>query len=171
MRAAYARAMDALYLICVVIAGVSLSLMTLVIPYGVWCRYVLNAALAWPEPFSVLMMVLFVFFGAAAVYRTNAHIGVTLFTDMMPPAARAVVALLVDLLMAGICLFMVIWGWQLCQITWHQVIAEFPFLSVGLTYMPIPVGGAVTIAFIIEKRLCGLPGPDSFIHRDAEEAH
>jgi hypothetical protein len=37
------------------------------------------------------------------------------------------------------------------------VIAEFPFLSVGVTYLPIPIGGAVTLLFIAERLLIGPP--------------
>ena len=43
--------------------------------------------------------------------------------------------------MIAITLFMVGYGGHLCQALWHQSIAEFPGLSVGLTYMPIPIGG------------------------------
>ena len=40
--------------------------------------------------------------------------------------------------MIVINLFMLIWGIELVQTTWHQVIAEFPILSVGLTYSADP---------------------------------
>jgi TRAP-type C4-dicarboxylate transport system permease small subunit len=63
-------------------------------------------------------------------------------------------------------LFMVVWGLQLVQTTWYQVIAEFPWLSVGFTYMPIPIGGAITFLFIVEQALIGPPPPGSFVYRD-----
>jgi TRAP-type C4-dicarboxylate transport system permease small subunit len=59
--------------------------------------------------------------------------------------------------MALISLFMVIWGGRLVAATWQQVIAEFPFLSVGVTYLPIPIGGAITLLFIAERLLIGPP--------------
>jgi TRAP-type C4-dicarboxylate transport system permease small subunit len=37
------------------------------------------------------------------------------------------------------------------------VIAEFPFLSVGITYLPLPIGGAVTLLFIVERLWAGPP--------------
>jgi TRAP-type C4-dicarboxylate transport system permease small subunit len=43
------------------------------------------------------------------------------------------------------------------ETTWHQSIAEFPALAVGVTYLPIPVGGAVTLLFVIERALIGPP--------------
>ncbi len=50
--------------------------------------------------------------------------------------------------------------------TWHNSIADFPFLSVGVTYLPIPLGGACLLLFIIERIFLGLP-PDP-LHHDAE---
>jgi len=166
MKAIYVRAMDALYLACVGISGVCLVVMTIVIPIGVWARYVNNAALPWPEPLSVLLMVLFTFLAAAACYRARVHISVILFTSSLSPAAERAVLLSAEIILAMLCLFMVIWGTQLVQLTWHQVIAEFPFLSVGITYLPIPLGGALTLLFIIERVWIGQPPPTSFIYRE-----
>jgi hypothetical protein len=43
------------------------------------------------------------------------------------------------------------------ETTWHQSIAEFPFLSVGVTYLPIPVGGTATLLFVAERVAIGHP--------------
>ena len=48
--ASFRKAMDALYFICVLIAGTALVLISAVIPWGVYTRYVLNSAASWPEP-------------------------------------------------------------------------------------------------------------------------
>jgi TRAP-type C4-dicarboxylate transport system permease small subunit len=50
-------------------------------------------------------------------------------------------------------LFMLVWGIKLCQATWHQDIPEFPIITVGLSYLPIPIGGALTVLFVIERFL------------------
>ena len=67
MKTRYAAAMEALYVACMVISGASLVVITLIIPYGVFMRYVLNAAASWPEPLAVLLMIVFSFLGGAAV--------------------------------------------------------------------------------------------------------
>ena len=61
------------------------------------------------------------------------------------------VLFIVQLLMALIALFMIAYGLELCQITWHQSVPEFPGLPVGLVYGPVPLGGALTLLFLIEK--------------------
>ena len=165
-RAAYARAMEHLYLGCIVVSATALVLITLVIPYGVFMRYVMNSASSWPEPFSVLAMVLFSFIGGAAAFRANVHICVQMLTDAVPPAVCFWLLKLADLCMAATALFMLVYGAQLVKVTWHQTIGEFPTLSVGITYLPIPLGGLFTLLFIIERLWLGAPPPDSIMYRD-----
>lgn len=151
----YVRWMDALYRACIWLAGFSLVVMTVIIPWGVYTRYVLGTGSQWPEPLAILMMVMFTFAAAAACYRAEAHIAVRMLTDRLPAAVQPLVSRLVDVIMAALCLFMAIWGFELCAVTWHQVIAEFPWLSVGITYLPLPVGGVITLFFILERFIAG----------------
>ena len=76
MKSAYRRAMQVLYIACIVLSGLAMVAITLMIPTGVFMRYVMNNPLQWPEPASVIMMVFFSFVGGAAVYRANAQIAV-----------------------------------------------------------------------------------------------
>ena len=63
--------------------------MSLIIPVGVFTRYVLGIGSQWPEPIAILLMVMFTFVGAAAAYRAGgAHRG----RDAHRPAAAAVAA-------------------------------------------------------------------------------
>lgn len=151
------RAMDALYRICAVIAGLALVTISLIVPWGVYTRYVLNSAASWPEPAAVLLSIVLTFFGAAVCYRSGVHMRVTVVRDLLPPLGRHIVDLIAEALMASISLFMIVWGWQLVDATWNQVIAEFPFLRTGITYLPIPIGGGVTLLFVIERVLIGAP--------------
>jgi TRAP-type C4-dicarboxylate transport system permease small subunit len=165
-RARYAAAMEALYMACIAVSGASLVVITLIIPYGVFMRYVLNRPASWPEPAAVLLMIVFSFIGGAAVYRANVHIAVQALLDAVTPRARAVLLRLVDVAMTFTALFMLVYGVQLVRTTWHQVIAEFPLLSVGVTYLPLPVAGALTLLFIVERVWVGAPPPTSVMFRD-----
>jgi TRAP-type C4-dicarboxylate transport system permease small subunit len=152
-------AMDVLYWISATIASVALVLISAVIPWGVYTRYVLNAAAGWPEPAAVLLAIVLTFFGAAACYRADVHMRVLVFQRMMPPLVGRASAVLSDLVVGALCLFMTWWGFELCVTTWHQSIDEFPWLRVGITYLPIPIGGAITVCFVLERLLLG-PAPD-----------
>jgi TRAP-type C4-dicarboxylate transport system permease small subunit len=162
----YRRAMDALYLLCVLIGGIALVLISAVIPWAVFTRYVLNSAASWPEPLAILLTIVLTFIGAAAGYRLNLHMNISYFADKLPPLPRRLLDLVVQLLMAMIALFMIIWGEKLVEVTWYNTIADFPFLSVGVTYLPIPVGGVCLLLFIIERIVLGAP-PDPIGHSDA----
>jgi TRAP-type C4-dicarboxylate transport system permease small subunit len=103
------------------------------------------------------------FIGAAAGYRLNLHMNVSYFADQLPARWRALLDLIVQLLMALIATFMIVWGERLVEVTWHNTIPDFPFLSVGVTYLPIPIGGVCLLLFIIERIVLGLP-PDPIPH-------
>jgi len=105
----------------------------------------------------VLLTIALTFFGAAACYRLGLHMNVGLAVNALPAPLRRASATLVDLLMGLIAAFMVIWGARLCDATWGNTIADFPFLSTGVTYLPIPVGGAILFLFVIERMTLGRP--------------
>ena len=157
MAGLFRRTMDCLYLLCVVVGCAALVLISAIIPWAVFTRYVLNSAASWPEPMAVLLTIVLTFIGAAAGYRFNLHMNVSFFADKLPGRFRIVLDLVVQLLMALIAAFMIVWGTRLVEVTWHNTIADFPFLSVGVTYLPIPVGGVFLLLFIIERIFLGVP--------------
>jgi TRAP-type C4-dicarboxylate transport system permease small subunit len=158
--------MDALYLACAVISGSALVLISAVIPWSVYTRYVLNRAASWPEPMAILLTIVLTFFGAAACYRTGTHMRVSILVRALPRPWQRLVEPLAEMLTALLSLFMVIWGTRLVEATWHQSIAEFPALSVGVTYLPIPIGGAITLLFVAERLLIGPPPQPADLHGD-----
>ena len=151
------RAMDALYLACVVIAGTALVLISAVVPWGVFTRFVLNSASSWTEVTAVLLTIVLTFFGAAACYRVSAHMSVTIFVRMLPKTPQWLVRLAAEAIVALLGFFMVIWGARLVEATWQNTIDAFPWLSVGVTYLPIPIGGVVTLLFVFERVAIGPP--------------
>ena len=166
MKTLYRQAMEGLYIACIAVAGLAMTVITLIIPYGVFMRYVVNAPASWPEPAGILMMIVFSFIGGAAAYRANAHIAVATLLNRLGPANRRMLERAADLGMGVVGLFMVKWGALLVQTVWHNTIAEFPGVSVGATYLPIPVAGALTILFCVERLWLGQPPADSYAFRD-----
>src|ERR1700722_1018519 len=160
MTAAYRRVMDGVYRFCVVVAGSAMVLIALIVPWGVFTRYGLNSASSWPEPAAILLSIVLTFFGAAACYRVGLHMRVTFVRDRMPVLLQRGADLVSELLMAAMGLFMMNWGYGLCATTWNQSIDAFPSLSVGVTYLPIPLGGLCLLLFVIERLSIGTP-PDT----------
>lgn len=171
MKNAFLRLNDALYRGCIWIAGLAILTMTLIIPWGIFARYVLGTGSSWPEPVAILLMVVFAFIGAAASYRAGAHMAVAMVTDRLPPAQRKAAALLVQLLMLLVCVFMTWYGYKLCVTTWKQFLATLPSVRVGLTYAPIPIGGAITLMFVLEKLILGDQSHRQVMRFDVVEEH
>ncbi|RYX96270.1 MAG: TRAP transporter small permease [Comamonadaceae bacterium] len=147
--------LDVLYLACIWIAGLAIFGMSLIIPMGVFARYVLGFGAQWPEPVAILLMVVFTFIGAAAAYRAGSHIAVAMMTDRLPPALQTLCRWLVDLLMLSICLFMIYYGTKLCMETMGQSLADLPVVPVGVSYLPVPLGGVATLLFVLERIFYG----------------
>ena len=167
----YSRLMDHLYLACIWLAGAAIFFMSLIIPFGVFTRYVLGTGSQWPEPIAILLMMSFTFVGAAAAYRAGAHIAVSMLTERLPPVLQRAGKLLVHGLMIVICGFVVIYGTQLSLGTLHQSIAELPWLPVGVTYAAIPVGSLITLLFVLEHLFFGPQNHRAVVRfGDAEDA-
>jgi TRAP-type C4-dicarboxylate transport system permease small subunit len=162
----YRRVMEWLYVACIVLSGTALIVITLMIPLGVFMRYAMNAPLSWPEPASVVMMVMFSFLGGAAVYRANVHVAVEALLNAVRPALRQAMRHAIDACMAATALFMLVYGVNLCLVTRFQTMAEFPVLSQAIVYLPIPLAGLLTLLFIIEKVWVGEPPKTSFMYHD-----
>ncbi|HRD78156.1 MAG TPA: TRAP transporter small permease [Hyphomicrobiaceae bacterium] len=166
MKSAYFAAMDALHQACLFLAGLALVVITLIIPWGVFTRYVLNSASSWPEPMAILLMIWLSFLSAVICYREHLHIAVGWLPGLLPPAVKYALGFLIELAMLATNLFLLWWGIGLCKATWFQSIAEFPAVSVGVSYLPVPIGGAITALFVIERLLKGnfFPPPPEIEH-------
>ena len=101
----YAQAMEWLYLACVILAGTAMVVITLIIPFGVFMRYAMNNPQSWPEPASVVMMVMFSFVGGAAIFRANVHMAVEALVNAVTPAQRR----------------WMMWGVNACMLRWPSV--------------------------------------------------
>lgn len=155
MRDQYVRAMDLLQRFCVIVSGICLVVITLIIPWGVFTRYVLNSAASWPEPLAVLLMIWFSFMSAAVCYREYLHIGVQVIPAMLKGNARIACGWLIEICMAGTSIFMLWYGTNLVKVMWYQSIADFPIVSTGISYLPVPIGGAIVTLFVIERLWTG----------------
>lgn len=155
MKAHYIRLMDKVHRACLIVAGACLVIITLIIPYGVFTRYVLNSAASWPEPLATLLMIVMSFAAAIVCYREYLHIGVGVLPVYLKEPAKTWLGWFLEVCMLITNLFMLVWGIKLVEATYFQVIAEFPILSVGVSYLPIPLGGGLTALFVIERMMTG----------------
>ncbi|MEO8132813.1 MAG: TRAP transporter large permease subunit [Betaproteobacteria bacterium] len=126
-------------------AGASVALLQ------VFCRYVLNASLSWPEELAQWMFVWAVFVGAGLFAGHRGHIAIQTFSPRLAPPAAAMHAVIVDAFVAlgGVILL----GEGI------SFVAKSTYVSPGLgwsfkfLYAAVPVGGALTLACLARARL------------------
>jgi TRAP-type C4-dicarboxylate transport system permease small subunit len=138
-------------------AGIGLMLMTAIIAWQVFARYVLNASPAWGEQAALLLMIWYVMFAAAAGVREGFHIRITVFADSLSDQPRRVINLLAHTVVGLFGLAMVWWGIDLVRETWEHVIPTLG-LSRGFAYIPIPAAGALIFGFALEHVIADLRG-------------
>ena len=160
---------DQLYLACIWISGLSVIAMSLIIPWGIFTRYVLGTGSQWPEPIAIVLMVVFTFFGASAAYRARAHIAVAMVTERLPKPVQRVLAKVIDVLMLIVAVFVTFYGTKLCLETWGQTVGQLPWMPVGATYLPVPLGGLTTVVFVLENIVFGQQGDRAVVTFDHEK--
>ena len=98
-----------------ILAGACLVIITLIIPYGVFCRYILNSAASWPEPMAVLLMIVLSFLSAVVCYREYLHIGVGVLPAYLGERAKTYLGWILETCMLATNLFMMVWGIKLVR--------------------------------------------------------
>jgi TRAP-type C4-dicarboxylate transport system permease small subunit len=147
------------------LGAAGLVLMTAIVGWQVFGRYVLSSSPSWSEQASLTLMIWYVLFAAAAGVREGFHIRIVALQQAAPPRLRAALRLAADLVVALLGVAMAVWGGELVARTWSH---EIPTLGLprGVAYLPLPIAGALMTLFALERILEHLGGLDD----DAEGA-
>jgi TRAP-type C4-dicarboxylate transport system permease small subunit len=132
--------------------------MTVLIFTGVVMRYVFETGARFAEPMSIFFAVQLTMYGAAACYRSNLHLKLTVFVNLLPQAVARPLEYLVQLLLAAVAVSMIYYGFNLARTTWFQSYPEFEAIRVGVVYAAIPTSGCIFLLFIVERLLYGQQG-------------
>ena len=116
---------------------------------AVYFRYVVGAALPWPEEISGYLLVWISFTGAYLALRDGGHISLDLFVDKLPERAGALLRTAVDGLVAA---FLVLLAWL--SIRMILIVGNTPLETVdlpqGVFMASIPISSiAMAIALLV----------------------
>lgn len=148
------------------VAGVALLLMTGIVAWAVWGRFVLNDTPAWAEQVAMLLMGWVILGAAAAGVREGIHMGFEQGRDALPAPLRRFCLALSDAVVAGFGLGMAWFGMELALGVWDDTLPTTG-LPGGVKYLPVAVGGLLVAVFGAERlllRLRGLPMPAAAAH-------
>ncbi len=138
-------------------AAAGLVLMTVIVGYQVFGRYVLNSSPSWSEQASLTLMIWYVSFAAAAGVREGFHIRIVAVESAAPPRIAKSMRVASDTIVALCGVAMVVWGGELVIRTWGHVIPSLG-ISRGFAYLGLPIAGALIALFGFERALAELTG-------------
>jgi tripartite ATP-independent transporter DctM subunit len=120
----------------------------------VFRRYVLNAALSWPEELCIWMFSAAVFLGMALVVGRRSHISIDLLKRFLPPRGRQVHGWLVDAVVAAASFMLLVHGWDFAG----RAIQVSPALQWPLSYLLMVVPAAALLnLFYLVRPFAALP--------------
>ncbi|MDP9835712.1 TRAP-type C4-dicarboxylate transport system permease small subunit [Neorhizobium huautlense] len=141
------------------LAGIGLVVMTAIVAWQVFCRYVLNDSPSWTEAGAVILMSWFIFLGAAVGVRENNHMGFDVLLYVLPPAGKKWLRMISDIVIFVFGIGMVWYGGKLIGLT---AATTMPALGISgaWDYVPIVGGGVLITLFALERvvaRTLGAP--------------
>ena len=141
------------------VSGTGLVVMTALIAWQVWGRYVMNSTPTWTEVSSVMVMGWFIILGAAVGLREGNHLSFDVLIYVLPQRVRLIFFSISDLVVLIFSLGMVVYGVQLAEKTWQNTV---PLLGIsgGFQYFALIAGGVLMALFAVERllrRAVGLP--------------
>ena len=132
--------------------AIILLIMLILTFINVIARYIILASMPFVEELNCVGLMILSILGAATAAKRQAHLGLSVITDLLPHMAQRVIALICDLLGAAFCAAIVYLGYLMVQNQLNNNI-----LSMGMSWpvwlygIWLPIGGAVL--FIREIQL------------------
>ena len=95
-------------------AGIlALVSIAVIVPLQVFCRYVLNAPLPWPEDVATGLLVWLAFLGAAVLYKRKGLVTVEFFLQYFPQRLSYAISLTIDIMISLLSFLIIIYGYRL----------------------------------------------------------
>lgn len=132
--------------------AIILLIMLILTFINVIARYIILASMPFVEELTCVGLMILSILGAATAAKRQAHLGLSVITDLLPKTAQRIIALICDLLSAAFCAAIVYLGYLMVQ---NQI--NNNILSMGMSWpvwlygIWLPIGGAVL--FIREIQL------------------
>jgi TRAP-type transport system small permease protein len=148
---------DGLEVIIVVLGTALLTVMSA----NVLARAFFNADIAWNTEFGEFALVWATFLGGAAAARRGAHMCISEFVEKIPPTLRRMIEIGLRLAVIALLILLVNAGANIVAKTMDQQMSVL-YWPVGLQYLAMPVGSALTLVFVVYETWVIARGGDAF---------
>jgi TRAP-type C4-dicarboxylate transport system permease small subunit len=135
--------------------AVIMIILSALICWQVFSRYVLNSSPFWIEEISVISLMWIGLLGAAGCVWTESHMSLELVVAKLPETVRIWLRALTDMAIAGFALFLCERGIFLVRRTMSGTLSTLP-LAVGYTYLILPIAGGMMVLFALVRAISGV---------------
>ncbi len=146
--------------------AIGLLAMTAIIGWQVFGRFVLDSSPSWTEQASLIMMIWYVMFAAAAGVYEGFHIRIALLEEKFGERARPLLRLVATII-AIIGIVLLIYGAQLCWAVRSNVVPSLG-VSRAAAYIPLPISGLLITLFALPQMLTGRHPVDEICETGAD---
>lgn len=108
----------------------------------------LDYDIAWTTEFGEFVMVWTTFLGAAAASRRLGHMAISEVLDLFGGAAGRWLRIGIELIVAGVLVLLVWYGTVIVQASWGNILTVLDW-PMAWQYMALPVGSAMSLAFVL----------------------
>lgn len=155
MKAIFAQLTQQLARIAIVISTAGLVLMTLIIGWQVFARYVLNASPVWSESAALLLMLYYIMLAAAVGVYENFHLGLKVVLDAVPTHIRIRLEVINNSLIIIFGIAMLVNGSRLALFTVEHIMPALN-ISRSFAYWPFAAAGLFISIFALERLILAI---------------
>ena len=143
---------DVLFRALVVLASLSLAVLSVLVIYSVVMRYVFSDAPDFVEPIALLLVIVIAMFGAALKVREGGHIGLDSLVKKLPPKGQIAMAVFQQLCVMAFSVAVCFGAATMATTTFDD---QIPILGLpeAIRYAIPFLASACTILFSIEHLL------------------
>lgn len=127
------------------IATILLSVMTLLVLYQVFTRYILNSPAAFTEELVRYFLIWTGFIGAAYAFITREHMCLVLVRDNLKPEQRKILMTVIDILILVFAVFVITIGGFKLAMSAQKVFSALLGIPRSLVYAIAPISGLFII--------------------------
>ena len=129
-----------------------LLIMTVIVSWVVFSRFILNKTPAWGEEGALLCMVWFGFLCMALGVRDNRHISIEFYDKYLTPTAQKILLIIKRLLILAFSIFMIVEGTKMSKVAAKNQLPGIKIKSSYL-YLPVVLGGILICYYILTSYL------------------
>lgn len=133
----------------------AVSVLVLVVLWGVLTRYVFGKQADWSEELARFLLIWISLLGGAVAFGEKAHLGVDYFVGKLDSSVQKGIAIVSQLIILFLAIALFIYGGSRVVLIQLSIGQETPALgwAMGYVYLGLPIAGIFIVLFTVEQML------------------